>query len=155
ATRPTGNLVTPGDVVTATDALSTTALITPTATATPLPTATRAPTATPMPTSAALQPAAAGLATKLGAYRAAVRGGGSLDSAPRLQRARLAAADAAAAAIKEDKSRPADSLRRTVTDIQAGIAGDNNRLDAAERALALGAGASAGGANGVVTTPVA
>jgi hypothetical protein len=149
ATRPAG------DLITVTDALSTTALITPTATATPVPTATRAPTSTPVPTSAALQPAASTLATKLAAYRVAVRQGGNLDDTLRLQRELLAASDEAATAIKEDKSRPADSLRRSVADIQAGIAGDNNRLDAAERALSLGAAASAGAATGVVTTPVA
>jgi len=121
----------------------------PVASTIPVVRASPAPLATPIPVSKALEPSATNLQTKVAAFRAALRQQ-DVGTSLRLQRELLAASDAAETALKDDKSRAAQSVRAAITDVRAAAAGDNNALDHADAALRQALGGE--GAVGVVVT---
>ncbi|HZQ97187.1 MAG TPA: hypothetical protein VFC93_00065 [Chloroflexota bacterium] len=128
----------------------------PTPIATPTPRPTPLPTATPIPPSKEVEPTAANLATKLTAYRTALKGK-DLDIALRAGRELLAAVDQGETALKNDKSRQAAALMTTMSNIRAGIVGDNQAMDHADAALRqpTGAGTSGAATSGLVTSGTA
>jgi hypothetical protein len=108
--------------------------------------ATAAPPPTLVPASEAVVSSATSLQTKLGAVRAALRTQ-DVGSALKAQRDLLTSADQADAALKNDKSTSAQTLRGAVADIRtAATSGDTNSLDHADAALrqVLGGGGSLG-----------
>jgi hypothetical protein len=91
------------------------------------------------------------LESKLGAFRAALKSQ-DVNGSLRLQRDLLAAANDAESAIKADKSPQAQSVRGSITEIRAGIAGDSNGLEHADSALRQVIGGASGGLGVSVTS---
>lgn len=123
--------------------------LTPVDTPTPVPSPTPRPTPLPIPTPVApgqaVVPAATTLETKLNAFRTSLRDQ-DVNGALKNQRDLVQAAGDADAAIKNDKSPQAQSVRASIADIRQAIGGDTNGLDHADAALRQVIGGSATGA---------